>query len=80
MARTRPLHEWETLDTDDARAGLHWIVPPGHALHRMTVVGRIVHDGEATGMFVVACECGDEFRMAQATIDRETTTPAPAAG
>lgn len=72
MSRTRPLHDYERLDEDDAMQGVRWTVEPEHAGHTMEVLGRIVDKSGAqrSSMFVVRCSCGDEYRMARVTIDK----------
>jgi len=68
VAKTRPVHQGETVDTTDTLAGTTWVVEATHHGHTMTVVGRI-HDGQfPTAMNVVRCSCGDEFRMSDPSI------------
>lgn len=72
MSKETPIYDGEFVDDTSEVSGKTWIVRPGeHAGHRMTVLGRIVRDdGTQITLAVVACSCGDQFRMADGTIAR----------
>ena len=71
MARQRPLHSWERLDTEDELTGTAWKVRPSeHVGHEMSVLGRIEQDDGGGSMMLVRCECGEEYRMSPATVEK----------
>jgi hypothetical protein len=80
VSKERPLRASEVVEEShalgkDPLVDKTWIVQPLHFGHTMTVLGRIVDVEGAlrfqTGMYLVRCSCGEEFRMAKETIYRK---------